>query len=150
MPKPLPISVPSSNHQKRFWSKVLKTEGCWIWTGALAEGYGRFHYNKQTVRAHRMAYRLIKGTLDDPSLVIDHLCRFRACVNPEHLELVSTKVNVYRGISLPSMNRLKKYCPQGHVLVYRKSRPTHRYCLECTNISTRALRLQKKLARLFS
>jgi len=75
--------------------------GCWLWTKTLNhKGYalisvkraGRFH----TVIGHRESYRLHYGMIDD-GLQVDHLCRVRCCVNPEHLELVAPIVNAQRG-----------------------------------------------------
>jgi hypothetical protein len=65
---------------ERFWHKVEKTPHCWNWTGALAtNGYGQFTIGRKNLIAHRFAYSLLKETLKS-GLVIDHLCRNRACV----------------------------------------------------------------------
>ena len=73
--------------RSRFWSKVRKTEGCWIWNGAIQNsGYGCFWVNGVSLKAHRLSYELEKGKIPD-GLVIDHLCRNRRCVNPRHLEV---------------------------------------------------------------
>jgi len=75
---------------KRFWKKVLKTETCWLWLGS--EGYGRFYVGKKRIAAHRVAYILEYGPVPD-QMVIDHLCKVRDCVRPDHLEAVSATEN---------------------------------------------------------
>lgn len=82
--------------EMRFWSKVIKTEACWVWQGKPdTGGYGSFVYEGKNMRAHRLACHL-SGIKLDPSLVIDHLCRNKLCVNPEHLEQVPQSINVAR------------------------------------------------------
>jgi hypothetical protein len=83
----------------RFWKKVEKSEGCWIWTGALdKDGYGIFKIGlfadgtRRNVRAHRFAYEMEFGPIP-VGLALDHLCRVRACVRPVHLEPVETREN---------------------------------------------------------
>lgn len=81
----------------RFWAKVDKQSDCWVWTGAIKpNGYGTFGAGKKTCYAHRWAYEHVVGSIPD-GMHIDHLCRNRACVNPAHLEPVSSAVNVNRG-----------------------------------------------------
>jgi hypothetical protein len=81
--------------EQRFWAKVRKTDTCWLWTGTVGPGgYGRFHSGKQ-VRVHRYAYRLLVGPI--PRLrTLDHLCRVKLCVNPDHLEPVRRTENTRR------------------------------------------------------
>lgn len=101
--------------EERFWEKVnVNTpSGCWEWLGKLNEdGYGSFYENKIVHRAHRWSYESIVGPIPD-GLEIDHLCRNRACVNPEHMEPVTHAENVRRGKS-HEVNRKKTHCPQGH------------------------------------
>lgn len=91
-----------------FWAKVDKhgpvpahrpdLGPCWVWTAARhGKGYGMFSVDrKRKVRAHRFAYEMMVGPIPE-GLDLDHLCRNRACVNPEHLEPVTRSVNLKRG-----------------------------------------------------
>lgn len=80
-------------------------DGHWLWTGALDEdGYGVVYREGYHWRAHRWVYSLIHGLTDLP---LDHLCRTRRCVCPDHLEAVTTQVNNQR---VPRPER----CPEGH------------------------------------
>jgi len=72
--------------------------GCWIWLGALfPKGYGMIRWNKKVTPAHIVSYKLFRGPIPF-GLQIDHLCRVRCCVNPYHLETVTGKENVRRGL----------------------------------------------------
>lgn len=86
------------NPERRFWQNVSKSAGCWEWQGAvMGGGYGAIKVEGRRVPAHRFAYELLVGPIGE-GLEIDHLCRNRSCVNPEHLEPVTRSVNVKRGI----------------------------------------------------
>jgi hypothetical protein len=84
----------------RLFEKVRKTpSGCWEWQGVRGTtGYGGFHMGRRTWLAHRAAYVLFVGPIP-AMMTIDHLCVNRACVNPAHLEPVSQRENLVRGIS---------------------------------------------------
>jgi hypothetical protein len=101
----------------RFWAKVDKRGPgeCWNWTAGLtAQGYGGFHPAKhETELAHRWSYRAASGSLE-PGLVIDHLCRNRTCVNPEHLEQVENLENLRRGAGYALANGMRSACINGH------------------------------------
>jgi hypothetical protein len=103
--------------QARFWAKVNKTETCWLWTGASNQaGYGSVTIDGQQYYAHRIAYQWLIGPIPS-GLPLDHLCRQTACVNPSHLEPVTQRENVMRGLSpgLAAARQLgKTECPQGH------------------------------------
>lgn len=125
--------------EERFWSKVTKTDTCWLWIGALdRDGYGgAFRVNRETrTGPHRFSYELLVGSIPD-GLVIDHLCRVRHCVNPAHLEPVTNAENIRRGET--GKNQVGETCIHGHPTtgnrVLRSSGKT--YCRECNRVNCR-------------
>lgn len=86
------------NLTERFESKIfVAPDGCWLWTAAVNElGYGSFWFDGRMHKAHRIAYKIIRGNVSD-DLDLDHLCRQPSCVNPYHLEAVTHTENVRRG-----------------------------------------------------
>ncbi len=91
--------------------------GCWIWSGRRSRnGYGQVDVSREAKYVHRVVYETYEGAIP-PGLDLDHLCRNRACCNPNHLEPVTRSVNLLRG-SGPSLTRdrqaAKEYCPAGH------------------------------------
>ena len=79
--------------EERFWEKVNKTDGCWLWTGACErKGYGRFGHMGKVVRVHRLAYEWAHGEIPE-GMQVDHRCHQRNCVRPEHLRLASNAQN---------------------------------------------------------
>ena len=108
----------------RFWAKISRGvgTGCWLWTGSLSVGgYGRYAVNRRPKTAHRVIFEALVHSVEPP-LDLDHLCRVRRCVNPEHLEPVTRSENTLRGL-LPSVvaagNRraaaLATHCANGHL-----------------------------------
>ncbi len=125
----------------RFESKIVKEpdDGCWAWTGQIMKtGYGRVRM-KDSVNscglelAHRAVYELLKGPIPE-GLQLDHLCRNRGCVNPNHLEPVDHRTNVLRGIGPTAINAAKIYCIHGHLLEQGRFQ---RFCRTCRTLKNK-------------
>lgn len=114
--------------------------GCFEWGGSrTTEGYGRIQISRHERRAHRVAYELLVGPIP-AGLQLDHLCRNRACVNPDHLEPVSSRVNTLRGVGVSAVNARKVACPRGHTSFKTVSTTGERYCPTCLNERRRVRR----------
>jgi hypothetical protein len=108
----------SQSDIKRFFEKVDIYSGighvkCWVWKNPLDNGYGRFWVNNKTKLAHRFSYEFFIGEIPRDKQ-LDHLCRNRSCVNPDHLEPVDIKTNVLRGEGLSAQNARKTHCKRNH------------------------------------
>lgn len=123
---------------KLFEAKYIPepNSGCWIWIASLNEaGYGRFHQNRS---AHRWAYSHYRGSIPNGS-DLDHLCRVRCCVNPWHLEIVSRRTNLLRGVGPTAIHAQQTHCPKGHSYTGDNSISEadrgyiHRRCRTCKN-----------------
>lgn len=125
---------------KRFWAKVIVEQharmasACWTWVGSYDwEGYGQSNRKGQVLKAHRMAWLALVGPIPD-DLQLDHLCRLRACIRPAHLDPVTQRENILRGIGPSARNARKTLCDSGHPLSDSNLRITScgkRECVEC-------------------
>lgn len=137
--KRVPI-VLTDTQVELFWKHVTKTESCWLWTGyRTSQGYGRFSVAYPMFRdkpvvmhSHRVAFTIIRGSIPD-ELEVDHLCRVRNCVNPEHLEPVTPRENTRRSYAARPR---KSHCKQGHAFDEKNTRRNggkcpQRVCRQC-------------------
>lgn len=130
------------SHFEKFMMLVEKTDTCWLWKGYIrTDGYGRArHTSSNHGLAHKWLWEHTNGSVPE-GLELDHLCRVRHCVNPEHLEPVTRQVNVLRGVSPPALNARKTHCPQGHALAGDNlGIGTHggRFCRICSRVRAKA------------
>ena len=148
--------LPRPTTSERFWEKVNQhgpipahspeLGRCWIWKAARAGGgtgqYGTFYDGHRDVTAHRWAWEHFKGPIPE-GLTIDHLCRVKLCVNPDHLEPVTVRENNLRA------SRLITHCPYGHPYDEKNTRMYRgsRFCKECDRRRSREYSRRKRLER---
>ncbi len=132
--------------QERFESKIMPepNSGCWLWLGSLTHnGYGSIWANGRLKRAPRVSYELHVGIIPH-GLEIDHLCRVRCCVNPDHLEAVTRKENARRGYY-----GQKTHCPQGHPYsgdnLYVRPNGKGRDCRKCKALRMNRYRAARRI-----
>lgn len=128
---------------ERFNEKYIPepNTGCWLWTASCHEdtGYGQIHsgYGKKMLLAHVASYQLFVGPKPD-GLELDHKCRVRCCVNPDHLEPVTRLENIMRGVG-PSVTKARcaaiTHCLRGHEYTpsntYVRTKPNGYRLREC-------------------
>jgi hypothetical protein len=116
------VTLSDEERERRFWARVDKSggNGCWLWTRGRTRpvgGYGvtdGFVFNGRRERlAHRVAWLLVRGRIEG-GLELDHLCRNRLCVNPDHIEPVTKRTNIVRGVGPTAVNATKTHCNKGH------------------------------------
>jgi hypothetical protein len=137
--------------EERLFPKVDATGICWLWTGAKARnGYGVINKGRRADGVsvvHRVVWELLVGPIPDGT-ELDHVCRIRACCNPDHLEPVTRAVNVARGSRRAGAPR-KTHCKNGHPYTPENTLPNGprgRACRECMNAANRRYRARKKTA----
>jgi hypothetical protein len=118
----------------RVLARSLSTpDGCLIWQGGLNSlGYGQITVDVKKHQVHRLVYEAKVGPIPE-GLVLDHLCRHRACVNTDHLEPVTERVNILRGTGPTARNAQLTHCKYGHPLTGDnvRQRGTWRVCRQC-------------------
>ena len=128
---------------ERFMEKVSRSGECLLWIGSKDGcGYGMFYLDGKIVRAHRFNWERINGPIP-AGMVTDHLCRVRACVDPDHIELVTPRENTLRGYGVGMLNAAKTECQKGHPFVVSnlvKTGNGTRRCRTCCREESRARR----------
>lgn len=121
--------------------------GCWLWSGTCAQGYGKLYVPKARVslQAHRITYELLVGRVPE-GLVLDHLCRVTACVNPDHLEPVTNRENILRGTGWSARHARATHCVEGHEFTHLKN--GRRRCRLCINRWFRERRIRRDRIKL--
>lgn len=136
----------------RIFSKIeisvkhfYKGEPCWEWQGARCKPsfYGRIMLHGVEYPAHRGIYNIFVEIVPE-HLQCDHLCRNHGCVNPTHIEPVTDRVNILRGVGLPAQRFKQTHCKRGHELSddnlrvnFRKGKP-QRHCFACAKMMLKA------------
>lgn len=152
-----PLSSARSIHSRLseddFWLRVNKSETCWEWTASLTQaGYGKVQMpHGKTGTAHRRSYEIANGQVPD-GLVIDHLCRNKKCVRPDHLEAVTVRENTVRGatsLDFSNMCRagLHDLSADAGIVTFGSGKRT---CVECKRIGEkrRSVLIKRAASRL--
>ena len=134
----------------RFRSKYRETSnGCWVWFGSTnGVGYGEIRIKGKKVYAHRWSFEFFKKVSISTGMQIDHLCRNRSCVNPDHLEAVTAIENVRRGEACgPKPERMATHCSKGHLYstnTYLRPDGRGRNCVQCVRNRSREYQRKKR------
>jgi hypothetical protein len=112
---------------------------CWLFTGRTTKGYGVISIKGRETYAHRYMYEQLRGPIPE-GLELDHLCRVPRCVNPQHLEAVTHRINLLRGNGFSGRHARKTHCPKGHPYDETNTQMSQgsRKCAECHRVRQRA------------
>jgi hypothetical protein len=142
-----PPSGISERQLKTFYTYLSKDGSCILWNGALGRGYALYTINGKLSVLHRTLWIQQKGPLGDRQL--DHLCRKRNCINLDHLEPVSNKENILRGIGPSAINKRKTHCPKNHAFDKENTYLDplgRRHCRECSRKHSRNWKAKNRQA----
>ena len=140
--------LPDSRPERLLRNVDTTGEGCWLWKGALLEGYGVFNWRGAKEKAHRAVYELLEGPIPE-GLELDHLCRVTACVRPSHLEPVTHAENIRRGQSPAAECARRTHCKHGHEFTEANTLPRSdggRRCRTCDDARKTRMRDARRYA----
>jgi hypothetical protein len=142
------MSAPTQAEINRFNSKWIKQGDCHVWTDHKdKDGYGILTFRRLTRKAHRVALFLAGRTIPD-GFVVNHVCRNRACVNPQHLQAIPVEDSWRKDSkSVGYVNSQKTHCPKGHL--YDRKYGGQRYCSFCEREKSKRLRAKWKAEGFF-
>ena len=135
----------TKEESERFHSKFIELpNGCHQWQGPLdKDGYGYFFLRRKSRRAHRVAWYMQRGGIPE-GMVINHICRNRWCVNPQHMQLLTPRENnLQDSNSIPAINARKTHCKNGQEfdkVQTVKSGKSYRVCSICERDKARRLK----------
>lgn len=102
--------LPTYTVEERLWAKTNKTDSCWLWTAGTQYGYGVLQVDLLPRRVHRLSYEMHYGPIPE-GMFIDHKCRVKLCLNPEHLRLATPKQNTENKSKSPSATGIRGVFP---------------------------------------
>ena len=132
-------ALPVKTALERMSERIEYIADCWVWTGSVwPNGYGQLMHEGKHWLAHRLSYTLHVGPIPE-GLVLDHLCRVPPCINPDHLEPVTLRINLARGMSPTAQVIRSGICHRGHALTASNlytppGDPRQARCRECMRI----------------
>lgn len=139
--RPLSPEQIDDTTRTKFWERVEKTDSCWWWIfSKAANTYGKLYVgNYRNEKVHRLAVVIDGRTIPD-GMVVDHLCRNPACVNPAHLEVVTQSTNVLRGEGPVAVSHRSPICKRGHPwtpenTAYHFGPKGGRICIACRRLA---------------
>lgn len=149
------LIIPKILNIESFFRRISVDQGtkCWNWTGSLNQKkYGQFNVIingvSRGVKAHRVSYSIFKKDIE-PGMTIDHRCKNRKCVNPDHLEEVTRAHNTLNNSdSITAKNKRKTHCMRGHELFggnLRIDSRGNRACFKCAQVHRQKYKAQRKV-----
>lgn len=137
------------SNKSRLLAKIFDDQetGCWVFFAARQPtGYGQMWNGKRQEQAHRISYRIYVGEIPE-GCEIDHICRNRSCVNPEHLRAVSHRENMRVSNTVMGRNAAKMFCKRGHPFEGRNlfiTKTGARQCRTCINMHARNAKARRR------